>query len=201
VATDELVKLAGWNLGVDNVREEYDLPKQALREAVNVDLTGSGKLRRRAGYTARVAATGAHSLWSYGDTVLYVSDGYLWKLDPRTWTTTNLLAGFTDSRVSYEGIGQHAFFTDGSRLGRYDTLSGAAAWGWGVDSPGGQPDVSATSYGGLAAGKYQVAVTFRALSGLESGTSEAVTVDVPAGGGIQLTDIPQGTGETVRIYV
>jgi hypothetical protein len=111
-----------------------------------------------------------------------------------------LLAGFTDSRVSYEGIGQYVFFTDGAQLGRYDTLSGVAEWGWGVDSPGGQPHVAATSYGGLAGGKYQIAVTFRALSGLESGTSEAVTVDVPAGGGIQLTDIPQGAGESVRVY-
>lgn len=200
MATDELVKLDGWSKGVDNVREEYDLDKKSLRKALNVDITGSGKLRRRDGYSLLVAGTDVHSLWSYGDTVLFVADGALKYMQAGIWVAQELLTGFSADPVSYEGLGQYVYFTNGTLFGRVDTLGATASFGWGVADPGGQPTATAVNYGGLSEGTYQIAVTFRSTDGLESGSTLAVAVAVEAGGGVQLTDIPQGDGATVRVY-
>jgi hypothetical protein len=73
---------------------------------------------------------------------------------------------------------------------------------WGVAQPSGQPSLQAVSYGSLYAGTHQVAVTFLDATGQESGTGLAATVEVAAGGSIQLSNIPQSSSVThVRIYL
>lgn len=201
MATDELIKFGGWPQGVDNVRKEYDLDAKSLRKATNVDITGSGKLRRRAGYTLLTACTGAHSLYAYGDTVLYIDNGALYFMKAGIWSPSMLLSGFSTTSLTYEGIGRYVYFSDGTLYGRYDTLTETASFGWGVGDPGGQPNTTAVAYGGLPGGTYQLAVTFLSADGMESGATLAVSVAVETGGGIQLSDIPQGVGATIRVYL
>jgi hypothetical protein len=55
--------------------------------------------------------------------------------------------------------------------------------------------------GGLDAGRYQVAITFVGDDGIESGASLASVVDVADGGGIILSNIPQGDAEKVNLYM
>ena len=196
-----LIDFAGWPQGVDNVREEYDLDPKALRDAVNVDITGTGKLRRRSGYSLLVSGSDVHSLFAYGSKVLFVDDGVLYSMEAGIWAKTALLSGFSSQPVSYEGIGQYVYFSNGTLFGRYDSLADSATFGWGAGDPGGQPTADPVSYGGLAEGTYQVAVTFLSADGMESGSTLATSVAVLAGGGIQLSSMPQGDGATIRVYI
>lgn len=54
-----------------------------LRNAVNVDLTSSGTLRRRKGSALVQSGTDCHSLWSDGDRAFYVDGDTLYQ-HPRT---------------------------------------------------------------------------------------------------------------------
>ena len=79
-------------------------------------------------------------------------------------------------------------------------LIGVSDYPWGVERPNGQPTLAAASAGGLHAGTYQVACTFQSLFGEESGTGECARVDVAAGGGITVSNIPQPThGSVIRV--
>ena len=204
VRDGELVRLLGWPAGVNNVAREDATPRDALRQAVNVDLTPEGKPQRRRGYTQRVAGE-SHSAIAFAGHLLAVTEGVLTAY-AASWDGTALVSGFSAARLAYAEVAGQLYWSDGNRIGRIDeALDPAPVW---TDCPG-QPTLTALAYGGLAAGVYQVAVTYSDTAAYaydtawrESGSSQAVLVTVPAGGGIQLSSILPNTDATsVRIYV
>lgn len=211
VTDKSLIRLGPWPAGIANVPAEQDLPRSedgrrviAAREAVNVDWPVSGKARRRSGYTKVVSGTRCHSLWRGGDFpfALYVDGATLFALT-RGGTPFAVRAGMAPREVSYALVNDRVYWSNGQQTGQ--VLADATAVAWGVESPAGQPAVAASvGVGGLAAGRYQVAVTFRTARGEEGGTGEAVAVDVTEGGGIALSAVPQPVASdvtTIRVYV
>lgn len=199
VRDDEVIRLAGWPKGVNNVAREDELGADELRAGVNVDLPNSGKPQRRPGYTQRL--TGAwHSVYGgWPVALLAVRDGDLTALDANL-TPTTVLAGVGTRDVSYAAAPDGCYWTNGVHIGRInpDTLAAEPVW---PDAPG-QPVVTAHATGGLEAGTYQVAVTFRDPAGRESGSTLATVVDLTAGQGIRLTGFPAvPSGTTARVYV
>lgn len=208
VKDDSLVPLGPWPAGIDNVHAETGVVSNedglpaALREAENVDLDAQGWPQRRTGYVKRIDGAGVHSLWahpllSFG---LFVDSGTLYAM-PESGTPWVVRAGLAPRELSYELVSDRVVWSNGTQSGVV-TLDGEDAE-FGVEDPAGQPVVTATAGGGLAAGRYQVAITFRSATGEESGTGPAVQVVVGEGGGIALSSItqPQGTGVAfVRIY-
>jgi hypothetical protein len=197
------ITLDGWPEGVNNVRSLTDLGRRALRAGVNVDIPVSGRPRRRHGY-ASVQAGNAHSLWAPEGWpyALLVIDGQLCKLEAAgdAETVTPLLASPTSNRWRYCVQNDAVHASNGVDTARIDMAGALSAWG--VDAPSGQPLVAAPAGLGLDAGRYQVAVTFVAPDGEESGTGRAANVAVPQDGGIALSAIPQplsGTG-SIRVY-
>lgn len=190
----------GFVLGYDNVNPETAMPAGALREAENVDLDKSGRVRRRPGLTLRYTGSGIHSLWAGAGRTLFAEGGALKQLGSG-WTATTLATGLSSSAmVSYQDVAGQVWWTNGSQSGRI-TADGAAG-SWAVPNPNGQPTLSVrTGLGGLAAGRYQVAVTFLSADWEESGTGLAAVVDVAQGDGITLSNIPQGDAALVRIYM
>ena len=161
----ELRSLGPFQVGVANVPAETDLPTKngvqvALREAVNVDIPSSGAVQRREGYSLALAGTSAHSGWHDGmfPFALYVDQGTLRAMQTggSTWP---LVSGLHDAEVSYALVNERAYWSNGAQTGI--VTAGGDALPWGVEHPNGQPLVSVSAAGGLAAGLYQVAVTFR----------------------------------------
>lgn len=191
-------------VGIANLGKETSATPQTLREAVNVDLTKEGTPRRRDGRTRLVAGTGVHSLWSDDKfpRALYVNGDQIVALWP-TGETTPIANGLAlGVPVSWALINDRVFWSNGVQSGlitpELDVLP------WGPEAPAGQPALEATAEGGLDAGGYQVAITYRDMLGRESGTGLAATVQVEQGGGIRLTGIPvpgpTSAITTVRIY-
>lgn len=198
----DLVSFTGWRRGKNTVAAETTLRKDALREALNVDIDRDGKVRRRLGYVSRYAGTNIHSLWSDGAQTLFVENGALKRLNPNYWATT-LRTGLDPQRLlSYVAINGEVYYSNAAQTGKVTAASVAAPWG--VKEPAGQPLVSAVANGSLTVGRYQVAIAYVSSTGELSGASLASTITVTEGQGLQLTSIPQPSEAHVthtRVFV
>lgn len=135
--------------GMDNRRPAFALSSKdtgdLLRDAVNVDVTDAGTLRRRAGSTLVRSGADCHSLWSprSGAYALYADAGDLYRLKPAadgTLVRNQIAAGFgRSSAVSWAEVNEAVYFTDGLRVGSFHPDTGPTpAWmpQYGVDIQG-----------------------------------------------------------------
>lgn len=188
--------------GIDNVSAERELRPGAVRELVNVDLTPKGMPKRREGYINLIPATEAHSLveWMPAGN-LAVIDGVLTAFD-HNLTQTPIRAGLPawPEVCSYQELGEDLFWTNGREFRRIKSdLTDTAAW---PDLLGAPTLLGISGVGGLTAGTYQLALTVLDADGRESGATAAELVDVPEGGGIQITDFPSAIDAVAyRVYL
>lgn len=163
-----------------------------LRNAVNVDLTASGTLRRRKGMTLAQAGMACHSLWSAGSRAFYADGDTLYQY-PRTAIRSGLAPG---RRVSYcKTPAGDVIWTDGTTL---ECLRGGVSAPLGLPVPNPAPAVAVSGGGALKAGVYQVAVTATNAAGEESGATWPIQVAVPEGGRMTVSGLP---GTTTNLYV
>lgn len=187
--------------GVDVLSSETALLQGAVRSAVNVDIGRAGRFRRRDGYTRRVAAAGMHSLYHAAQKgwTLVARDAELYRLDTATFAMTPLASLRSPEPLSYTEYNGNLYFTNRATIGWVPSDS-ASARAVGVPTPP-PPNVAADTAGGLLPGKYGVVITLVDDRGEESGACRLQTVDLPAGGGIRLTSLPQQLGCTVFVYI
>lgn len=163
-----------------------------LRNAVNVDLTSSGTLRRRRGSTLALAGADCHSLWSDGVRALFVDGDAI-----KTFPDGNVVrTGLTPRRpVSWCSLPDgRVAWSNGIELGFIDHSGSAAP----LATPNPAPIVTASEGGALKAGGYQVAITAIDPEGRESGATWPVQVTVPDNGRIEVSGLP---GTLVAIYL
>jgi len=98
--------------------------------------------------------------------------------------------------VNYAVLNDEIYWSDGTKVGQVKADGTPGVWGL-ANPP--TPQVQALATGGLFAGTYQVAMTAVHSSGLESGCTETVSVEVPDGGGIQVTT-PTANGVRFALY-
>lgn len=196
-------KFEGWPDGENNILDGDDLPLTALRRSVNYDITDTGDLQRRKGRTKIYTGTPfPGTLYSNGKRILFIESGSLWELvySLGAWSKALVRLNVGAHRAAYISVNNDIYWTNGITNGLL-TQEGEDL-PWGIDGPASQPNVlSAASGGSLEAGRYQVAITFVSDRGEESGTIQAVYVDVLAGGSIEIRDLPTPVdGSTINIY-
>lgn len=196
IPEDGLHRVGPWPLGINNVAREDRVPTTeagaplSLREALNVDLDNAGVPQRRRGHERFHTATLCHSLWAddawpFG---LFVDNGDLHLLD-QSGGVESLGIAVGNAPLSYAVINDRIYFSNRATSGLLDAT--LQAYAWAPECPAGQPAAQVKAGLGLPAGQYMVAVTFTDVLGRESGSTLAASVDVPAGSGIALTQIPQ----------
>jgi hypothetical protein len=189
----------GWPEGLNNIAREDLLTIHQLRKALNIDLLPGGHPSRREGYTKLLGDGEFHSLYATPHYLVFVKDGDLCITKDAVQVDVVALGVGTLSGVL---VNDEFYFSDGKTTGILSPEGQLRPLG--IVSPSRQPFVSAASEGGLYEGRYQVAITYLAADGRESGTGQAKHVFVPEGGGIALFDIPQPEQAevvAVRIYV
>lgn len=196
------VKVGGWPAGMNNIQPAYALPEGALRDAANVDITDSGKLKRRKGFARTYTGVGVHSFWSEGGYNLFAEGNSLKQLNANMSSASTLVSTLTQSvPVSYVLLNDEVYWSNGIVTGKLTRAGANMLWGIPVPAkPVGTPITS----GGMDAGIYQVAFTFVLASGEEGGSDQSIAVTVPAGGGILLTGLkPPAVAEiaSLRVYV
>lgn len=174
--------------GIHNTVSPRDIPQNALQDAVNVDLTNAGGLIGRPSHT--LAQAGAYtSAYTTNEGATYaVKAGRLGRIDEglvfRDLVASSANPGFADYQ-------RNLFTTDALQVIN-DTVINLRA----VAPP--TPIVSVVA-GTKPAGRYSVLATATNSSGLESGASRVVTVELQAPGDILVTPIE--TGDQINIYM
>jgi hypothetical protein len=195
--------IKGWPGGMDNILPDYDLPvndkgiQNTLRNAVNVDVLPSGRVKRRSGTTQKITAR-VHSLFANGDTALAVIDNALSLVKP-DFSHSSIASLSTTAKVSYVHIADNVFYSNGVNKGR---VVGGVNKHWGVENPASAPTITVTG-GALPTGRYMAVVTYVDATGEESGCGNSAYVELANNSGITLS-IPQPSQAYVtgiRVYM
>lgn len=201
IAENELVgiDISG---GKNNVARETELPKGSARELLNADLSNSGGISRRQGYTKvyDAGSDSVHSLFSSKLHTVFVQAASLRKLN-QDYTATVLSSGIDPNLyMSYAEVNNRIYFSNGVDTGVVNEDGTTSEWG--VESPSGQPLLTLNPDGALWEGTYQVAITFVDDNGEESGATLTATIDVPAGNGITCSLFPNSEyASYINIYL
>lgn len=179
-------RIGPWPLGINNRTEAHQLPGGALRDAVNVDITKTGKPRRRKGSAQVVAAPGGKlmSMWSPVDqSIALVADtGTLYRFNGTALIP--IATGLAHHKVCYLQVpGRGIAYSDGVAMRRIDPEDMPFA----MASPSLAASFATDGTGALDAGVYKFALTWGAASGEESGLSPIAALEVIRGSRITLT--------------
>lgn len=194
---------------MNNRADETSLPTDdkgrviALREALNVDITKRGNPHTRAGYAKLFGGTSMHSGFAHRHfpNLLAVNANALTAFDLGLRPTVIRTGLKPMADLSYAEVNGSIYWSNGFDHGMLgpDLIDHP----FGLDGPNGPPTLTVGG-GALNPGDYQVACTYRAITGEESGSTLAAVVSVPAQGSIVLSNIPQPTDGRVgwiRIYM
>jgi hypothetical protein len=200
--------MQGWPGGINNRSREGDpvriaegsdgLPASVyLRDALNVDISNTGVVARRKGYT-RIKDGFAHSVWgspnlSWG---LVVVDGWLSRLF-ETGEVVPVQQVHPYAPVSYTSVNDRVVWCNGRQAGFVLVTKHAPL---GLPEPT-QPTVSRIS-GNLRAGTYNIKTTYLNADKEEFGASEPTSIHLDTQGGIRVDTGGPNFGATyVATYV
>lgn len=193
------VRLVGWPKGVDNRRDDHDIPDDTLRDGVNVDVLTSGKLKLRPGIVQVASDAGAHSGFSDGSRAVWATATALKVADANFTPATVLSSALLAKPLSYVALHGEIYFSNEDINGKINANGEYEPWG--IVGPAAAPTCTPVSVGTR---RYQVTCTFVTASGEESGAplgSEVLCGDTPS---IAVTGIPQSGDARVvatRLYV
>ena len=179
--------------GLNTVSDPLRLGLSWLTKADNVNITDTGAIVKRTGYT--LAGTGGYSgAYSTLDfsRAYFVKGGNL-----VTFPGVTLKALTSDAPMYWAEINDQVFFNNGTDSGVILPDNTVLDWGWEVPTA---PNVAATT-GSLPSGTYQVRCAFLLADGRETGTGDSAEIAVTGEQGIAISSIPQFPGAATRVYI
>ncbi len=119
----------GLRITEDPSRLDHDLKtgKVDLAEAVNVDISNTGRIDRRLGYTEK-RSEASHSLFVAENDCLFVAVDSLYRLNP-DYSRSLLVSGLSEgARMSYGFAANTFYFCNGFEKGKAALFGDYAAW-------------------------------------------------------------------------
>lgn len=187
-----MVELGPWTEGMNNRLPDNQLQRNQFRNGVNVDVTGSGSVRRRKGLT-RVYSGFPKNGYSCHLGAFFVENSTVKKFGT-TMTDIQTVSG----DVCFHYLNGVLYFSDSVSAWKYD----GAVRRWGMAIPAAPVLFSAA--GAYGAGYYLGAVCFVDNNGVESGASPLARILVNDNSGIVFTHLPTTSDpqvEYVRLYL
>ena len=173
--------------GITNKSSANRTPAGYLRECVDFVVSNSGMLAQRYGYELKLSGL-FDCLWGDNNRCFAVLSGDLVEIiEAGNGYEANLLrANIGASRLYFTECGGNYYFVSSAVTG---VIRGWTVLSFGQEQVTRQPTLTAVTGGDLLAGTYLVAVTFLDDNGVESGTCQASSVNVPVNGmAIQLSN-------------
>lgn len=171
---DKLFPLAGMNNVQDDdaLRRGGDAPALFVRDALNVDISATGKLYLRKGGKL-VTPLKFESLWQspLHQDVFAIVEGELVKVNPQTWTFENL--AYVGQNVRFEVINNLVYINGSRGLFSYN---GFAVSPLTIDTPA-SPLLQQDTNGTLKTGQYGIAISWL-RNGVESAVSEMAHIEL-----------------------
>ena len=183
--------------GLNNVSDPLRLGVSWLAQADNVDITDTGAIRKRDGYsqTFQGAITGAYSTIDFAR--MFVVDSGVLKALTGPTSAVPLRTGLSPAPMHFTEVNDQVFYNNGVDRGVILPGNTVADWDW--DSP--TPPTLAAVTGSLDPGTYQVCFTYTLPGGRESGAGESTSLILPEGHALQVTDIPLLAGGFTNVYI
>lgn len=169
-----------------------------MRHIVNADVTDAGTLQRRQGVERVVPGDDCHSFWSNGKVGYFIDKDTLHMVDEQLGKRVVLTGLPTGLPMSYTAVNGEVYCSNGQNLWR---VVGDSAVLSGITPPNQQPTLTVTLGGSMPAGVYQVAVSYLAPDGEESGATAPVSAHVPEGGVLAISNIQTAPGYQTSVYV
>ena len=195
-------RMNGWDAGMNNRHDNVDLRVNELRNAVNVDILKSGKVRMRRGIAQIIADAGAHSIFGAEKFMLWATTTALKKCTPNFAVSTLASSSAYASPLSFvEMFDKSVYFVNEFLNGHVTSLGALEPWG--IVPPTVAP-VATSLDSGTKDREYQVTVTFVLATGEESGAPTSRKVLCSTTPIIGLSSIPVSLDPRVayvRIYV
>lgn len=191
--------------GMNNRAEDHALPtstkedpREAVRNAVNVDFTNAGKIKRRKGSTKKCDGFDIKYGFSCSQGHFIVEGSVLKKVNT-DWTKTVIYNGIVGTTFAHFEFNENLFFSDG--LINLKLTSGVAQR-WGMANP--SSPVVYTQAGIFGEGTYQCCITFYDALGNESGASDIVSLSVGENSSVVFDNLPLSMDSQVvgiRMYM
>jgi hypothetical protein len=168
--------------GLMTADSAYEIGVDAQTIATNVDITRQNKIKRRNGFTQRIA-TAITAAWANDRSMLYQSGTTLTSVDS-AYATTVVRTGLTASaQLHAYQIKDIIYYSNGYEVGCIENGVDRAL---GINSPA-RAVLTATTGGEMPPGIYQVAVSYVRNDGFESGVVLPATSVTLAGGNTAIT--------------
>jgi len=175
--------------GINNTVSARDIPKSALQDAVDVDITNSGGVTRRFGYQPALSVPITTSYTTFDGETYIVSNGFLYRVNP----DLSLVALTETIATEFCDFSRTLFTNDGYSIYQ-DRVSALN-----IPTPTDGPEIVITA-GAKPAGLYNILHTYSNSDGLEGGASVVITVELATPGEILVTPLPL-LGFTSNIYM
>ena len=187
--------------GANNLARETEVPRTQLREAVNVDLSDRGTIRRRRGYAKLEALNDAGALLGYGRRGFVLEGDELLAFEVEGNTLSGLIpiaSGLRPGKLAHTLIEPDIFVSDGVQNLRIAPDNTVSQWTPPL-LPAPQVD---TTDGSLDPGRYQLVVVSRMASGEEGPPSDPVDITIYMTAGLALSFGPTPPGvHRIAIYM
>lgn len=183
--------------GLNNVSDPLRLGLAWLAQADNVDITDTGALKKRAGYSQTLATPISNGYATLDFKRLFVVGGGALKVMAGSTTAVTLRAGLSAAPMYFTEINQQVFYNNGTDSGIVLPDNSLIDWGWTVPDP---PAVAAVT-GNQPAGLYQLRCTFTLPDGRETGASDSVEITLTSGQALQVSAIPLRSGSFTNVYL
>jgi hypothetical protein len=174
------------------------VPDGFVRDLVNLDPCEGGPLALRIGYEKVYDGTAVRGVLSLGSKVLIADGESLVEYDTVTDSHRGLRAIAGAGAFAGAVLDEVLYFCTENECLQYD---GTTVRQWGVQDVMGQPAVTPTAGGALAAGYHQVAMTWTNAYGEEGGTDKPLIVYAAAGDKLVITVPTVPAGHTANVYV
>lgn len=192
------MKISAFN-GLNNVTDPIRLGLGWLSAADNVNITDTGALKKRGGFTkvASSSFSGAFSTFDYSR--MYVVEAGVLMAVASATNRTPLISGLSSAPMFWTEINDQVFYTNGVDSGIIGPDNTVRPWAWPTPP---QPIVSLNT-GSLDAGTYQVRYVYVLEGGRTTGSSESTDIAVGTGQALSITGIPQGVPgvEFTQVYI
>jgi hypothetical protein len=173
-AHPKVVTLDGF-IGLDNRHRPEDTILKFLKEAENIDISTSGGIAKRKGYT-KVLSGDVTSLWSSNNGLgcyAVVNGDLVRVLDNYSLVTIKEAVG--KDKFSFTEVDDHIYFVSKSNKG---AIYNGKLVPWGFPKNNISPTIT-TSIGTLLSGTYQVSFTYVGENGVESGAGIPSVITIP----------------------
>lgn len=179
--------------GLNNVTDPMRLGMSWLAQADNVNITDTGGISKRDGYTLAQAGafSSAYSTLDFQRTYLATDTAI------QNFSGESIYALTSTAPMFWCEINFQVFFNNGTDSGVIMPDDTVLPWAWSVP---GAPAVTAVT-GKLPAGLYQVRCTYLLADGRETGAGEAAEITLTEGQALQISAIPFLPGNLTNVYI